>query len=61
MLIVPGQPALVCTAQDLLVQELRWWEMGGRQSDRQLRDCLNLLLADLARPNPQIDLDEWVV
>ena len=56
--IVPGQPAAVCTAQDLLVQKLRGWEWGGRQSGRQFADCLNLLLADRARADPQIDLAE---
>jgi hypothetical protein len=55
MAILPGQQAHVCTAQDLLVQKLRWYQLGGRQSERQFGDCLNLLLADLARATPQID------
>lgn len=54
MPILPGQTAVVCTAQDLLVQKLRWYQLGGRRSERQFEDCLHLVLTDLARADPQI-------
>src|SRR5207247_1855798 len=52
-----GLPIMVCTAEDLLVQKLRWYQLGGRSSERQFTDCLNLVLGDLARPERQIDWD----
>lgn len=56
--ILPGQQASVLSAQDLLVAKLRWWERGGRQSETQKADCLNLVLTDLARTAHQIDWRE---
>ena len=58
--VLEGQHASVYTPTDLLVQKLRWYAMG--ESERQFRDCLNLVLSDLRRPRPQIawaEIDHW--
>jgi len=47
--------AYVCAPDDLLVQKLRWHAASA--SEKQLRDCLNLLLADLKRPTSLIAWD----
>ncbi|HMA34746.1 MAG TPA: hypothetical protein VKY74_09745 [Chloroflexia bacterium] len=51
--VLEGQTAAVYAPDDLLVQKLRWYALG--ESERQFRDCLNLLLTDLWRPTPLID------
>jgi hypothetical protein len=59
--ILANLQAYVCAPDDLLVQKLRWHASSG--SERQLRDCLNLLLTDLKRPTPMIEWDyveDWV-
>lgn len=56
--LLENKAAMVSTPQDLLIQKLRWWQLGGRQSERQFRDCVNLLLADLSRSSQQIDWAE---
>jgi hypothetical protein len=59
--IVEGQRAAVYAPDDLLVQKLRWY--AASQSERQFRDCLNLVLTDLKRPMPLIAWDyieNWV-
>ncbi len=53
--ILEGLSASVYAPDDLLVQKLRWYAMSG--SDRQFRDCLNLLLTDSKRPAPLIQWD----
>jgi hypothetical protein len=53
--LLEGQRAAVYAPDDLLVQKLQWYSMG--QSERQLGDCLNLLLTDLKRPEPLIAWD----
>jgi hypothetical protein len=53
--------AYACAPDDLLVQKLRWYVATG--SERQFRDCLNLLLTDLKRSTPMIEWDyvkNWV-
>jgi hypothetical protein len=58
--VLEGRRASVYTPADLLIQKLRWYTMG--ESERQFRDCLNLLLSDLRRPAPQIawaEIDRW--
>lgn len=53
--------AKVYAPDDLLIQKLRWY-MASR-SERQLRDCLNLMLTDLRRPVPLISSDyieQWM-
>ncbi len=58
--ILEGQLAAVYAPDDLLVQKLRWYVAG--ESERQFRDCLNLLLTDRARPQPLIAgeyIDSW--
>ncbi|MDQ2806408.1 MAG: hypothetical protein M3Z04_05745 [Chloroflexota bacterium] len=58
--VLEGRQASVYTPTDLLIQKLRWYAMG--ESERQLRDCLNLVLSDLRRTPPQIDwaeVDGW--
>lgn len=53
--VVEGVKAYVYTAEDLLVQKLRWYALS--ESQRQFRDCMNLLLSDLSRPVPLISWD----
>ena len=58
--VLEGQQAAVYSPDDLLVQKLRWYALS--QSERQFRDCLNLLLTDLKRPAPLIQsnyIDDW--
>jgi hypothetical protein len=45
--VLEGVPATVYAPDDLLVQKLRWYAMS--ESERQFRDCLNLVLTDLQR------------
>lgn len=55
------QNATVYAPDDLLVQKLRWYAASG--SERQFRDCLNLLIVDSNRPTPLISydyVDHWV-
>jgi hypothetical protein len=59
--LLEGQRAALYAPDDLLVQKLQWYSIG--QSERQLGDCLNLLLTDLKRPKPLIAWDyveKWV-
>jgi hypothetical protein len=58
--ILEGVTAAVYAPDDLLVQKLRWAALS--QSERQLRDCLNLVLTDLQRPQRLITgeyIDAW--
>jgi hypothetical protein len=60
--VVAGVKAYVCTPEDLLVQKLRWYVLS--ESERQFRDCMNLMLSDLKRPIPLISLDyveNWAI
>lgn len=60
--VIAGVKAYVCTPEDLLVQKLRWYVLS--ESERQFRDCLNLMLSDLKRPSPLISLDyveDWAI
>ncbi|MGH8259584.1 MAG: hypothetical protein ACREUG_07830 [Steroidobacteraceae bacterium] len=43
--IGPSGPNLyVCTPEDILLQKLRWYRLGGEVSDRQWRDVLGIIL-----------------
>jgi hypothetical protein len=53
--IVEGVRGSVSSPDDLLIQKLRWYVASS--SERQFRDCLNLLLTDLKRPTPMIAWD----
>ena len=53
--VLPGLRAAVYAPDDLLVQKLRWY--AASESERQFRDCLNLVLTDLKRPPPMINWD----
>jgi hypothetical protein len=53
--ILEGLTASVYAPDDLLVQKLRWF--AASESERQFRDCLNLVLTDLKRPSPLIQWD----
>jgi hypothetical protein len=58
--VVRGLPARVYAPDDLLVQKLRWY--AASHSERQLRDCLNLVLTDMRRPVPLISwnyVENW--
>lgn len=58
--VVEGQWAFVYAPDDLLVQKLRWHAIS--QSERQLRDCFNLVLSDLKRTVSLIGwdyVDDW--
>jgi hypothetical protein len=59
--VLSGVSASVYTPDDLLIQKLRWY--AASDSERQFRDCLNLLLIDLKRPKPLISheyVQGWV-
>jgi len=51
--VLEGLYAYVYAPDDLLVQKLRWY--AASDSERQFRDCLNLVTTDLKRPTPLID------
>src|SRR3954470_3049114 len=55
--LLEGLSATVYAPDDLLVQKLRWYAASG--SERQFRDCLNLLLTDFLRAKPLIN-NEYV-
>jgi hypothetical protein len=60
--VAEGVRAYVYTAEDLLIQKLRWYALS--ESERQFSDCLNLLLTDLNRAVPLISLDyveNWAI
>jgi hypothetical protein len=40
----PDRYLYVCTAEDILLQKLRWFRMGNEISDRQWRDILGIVL-----------------
>lgn len=50
---LPGTSGAVYAPDDLLVQKLRWY--AASDSERQFRDCLNLVTTDLKRPTSLID------
>jgi hypothetical protein len=50
-----GVKAYVYTAEDLLIQKLRWYALS--ESERQFGDCLSLVLTDLNRAGPLISWD----
>jgi hypothetical protein len=57
---LPDMSGAVYAPDDLLVQKLRWYAASG--SERQFRDCLNLVTTDLKRPAPLIDwgyVEDW--
>jgi hypothetical protein len=39
----PGLVVFVCTPEDILLQKLRWYRMGGEVSDRQWRDVIGIV------------------
>jgi hypothetical protein len=60
--IAEGVKAYVYTAEDLLVQKLRWYAQS--ESQRQFRDCMSLLLSDRNRSVPLISLEyveNWAI
>ena len=62
----PGSEVELASPEDVVIHKLRWYEMGGRVSDRQWRDVLgvlkvqraNLDLAYLERAAATLDLSE---
>ncbi len=48
----PPYSVAFCTAEDILLHKLRWYEMGGRSSERQWGDILGIL-----RVQTTLDLD----
>ena len=47
------RPLYVQTPEDILLQKLRWYRLGGETSDRQWRDALGLILVQ----GPSLDAD----
>lgn len=39
----PGETLYICSAEDILLQKLRWFRRGGETSDRQWRDVLGIV------------------
>ena len=62
----PGSEVELASPEDVVIHKLRWYEMGGRASDRQWRDVLgvlkvqgpNLDLVYLERAAADLDLSE---
>jgi hypothetical protein len=48
----------VCSAEDIVLQKLRWYRMGGEVSDRQWRDVKGVLVYQAARLDSAY-LDKW--
>ena len=46
---VTGQRFRVVSAEDIVVEKLRWWKLGGGVSDRQWRDAVGVLKIQGAR------------
>jgi hypothetical protein len=54
-----GESLVVATAEDIVLQKLRWYRLGGEQSERQWRDVIGVLVVG----GPRIDLGHlrlWV-
>jgi len=62
----PGSEVELASPEDVVLHKLRWYEMGGRVSDRQWRDVLGVLkvqrdkldMAYLERTAVSLDLSE---
>jgi hypothetical protein len=65
----PGSEVELASPEDVVIHKLRWYEMGGRVSDRQWRDVLGVLkvqrekldLVYLERAAASLDLSELLV
>jgi hypothetical protein len=55
----PDAPeGFVCSAEDIVLQKLRWYRMGGEVSDRQWRDIQGVLIHQAGRLEENY-LDRW--
>ncbi len=52
VLLTSGESLRVATAEDLILSKLRWYQLGGRVSQRQWTDVIGILLFQ-----PQLDRD----
>jgi len=65
----PGSEVELASPEDVVIHKLRWYEMGGRVSDRQWRDVLGVLkvqrekldMVYLERAAASLDLSELLV
>lgn len=55
--VAPGLALRIATAEDTILQKLRWYRLGGEVSDRQWRDVLGML--EVAPRLDDVYLDEW--
>jgi hypothetical protein len=54
----PNEPVVFHSAEDVIVFKLRWYRMGGEQSEKQWTDILNVLKVQADRLN-ETYLDQW--
>lgn len=53
-----ARTAWFCTAEDIVLQKLRWYRMGGEVSDRQWRDIMGVLIYQAGHLD-EAYLDQW--
>jgi hypothetical protein len=53
-----ARTAWFCTAEDIVLQKLRWYRMGGEVSDRQWRDIMGVLIYQAGHID-EAYLDHW--
>lgn len=56
---LPGwPPVMICSAETILIEKLRWYQLGNRVSKNQLRDILKILEVQAGKLDLEY-LDRW--